>query len=136
MSSTATVSLLSAVFTFLVILTVVSTAPYSDYEDNIHDLVEILMQKQNMNEPLGIHQVERRRGPQLRLRFGKRTDEFDPFGINDNGNDRPPSLRLRFGKRTEEGTNERPASLRLRFGKRFDDVSMPVSGYSPTEGEN
>lgn len=53
------------------------------FADNIHDLVEILMQKQNMNEPLGIHQVERRRGPQLRLRFGKRTDEFDPFGIND-----------------------------------------------------
>ncbi|CAG9861101.1 unnamed protein product [Phyllotreta striolata] len=136
MHNIPTLRLFSAVFAFLVILAVVSTAPYADYDNNIHDLVELLMQKENMEDPIGFHQVERRRGPQLRLRFGKRADEFDPFISKANGNERPPSLRLRFGKRADEGTNERPTSLRLRFGKRFEEVPMPISGYLPNEGEN
>ncbi|CAG9836916.1 unnamed protein product [Diabrotica balteata] len=137
MNTSTTVRFFCAVFSFLVILAVVSTAPYADYDNNIHDLVEILMQK-DIDDQLGLHQVERRRQPQLRLRFGKRADDFDAYMSHANGNERPPSLRLRFGKRGDDttGTNERSPSLRLRFGKRFDDVPVPVSGYIPTEGEN
>lgn len=43
--------------------------------DNINDFFDILMQKDNVDDAAGIHQVVRKsRGPQLRLRFGKRSD--------------------------------------------------------------
>ncbi|KAJ8954967.1 hypothetical protein NQ318_000398 [Aromia moschata] len=69
--------------------------------DNIRDLFEILMQRDNLEDRLGLHQVVRKsRGPQLRLRFGKRTDiGYEPVVV-----ERPPSLRLRFGKRSEENS--------------------------------
>lgn len=43
--------------------------------DNLSDIFDILMQKENMDDATGIHQIVRKsRGPQLRLRFGKRSD--------------------------------------------------------------
>ncbi|XP_057663181.1 short neuropeptide F-like isoform X1 [Diorhabda carinulata] len=138
MNAANSLRLFSGIFFSLIVLAVVSSAPYADYDNNINDLVEILMQKENIDDQLGLHQVERRRQPQLRLRFGKRSNEFDPFASKTNGVERPPSLRLRYGKRGEDilGLNDRSPSLRLRFGKRFDDAPLPVSLTNISEGEN
>ncbi|KAG5875293.1 hypothetical protein JTB14_019850 [Gonioctena quinquepunctata] len=98
------------------------------------------MHTDNMEEPLVMHQMERRaRGPQLRLRFGKRADTNDQPETFQVVQARAPSLRLRFGKRTEDSpvVQARAPSLRLRFGKRTEE--SPISAYSSgisSEGDN
>lgn len=53
--------------------------------DNIRDLFEILLQRDNLEDRMGLHQVVRKsRGPQLRLRFGKRPDTgYEPVSDKD-----------------------------------------------------
>ncbi|KAJ8920474.1 hypothetical protein NQ315_005342 [Exocentrus adspersus] len=133
------------IFSILIALAAVSAAPYSsDYDmclghkkvnilwsrfyvnnnnyvyflvsDNIRDLFEILMQRDNLEDRLGLHQVARKsRGPQLRLRFGKRPDPgYEPVS----------ETTYNHIYHTEKVV-KRPRSLRLRFGKRSDD--LPVS---------
>ncbi|VEN39518.1 unnamed protein product [Callosobruchus maculatus] len=60
----------------------------------------MLMQRDSSLEDRLGHQMARRagRGPQLRLRFGKRPD----VGFESMAGERRPSLRLRFGKRSED----------------------------------
>ncbi|EEZ97763.1 short neuropeptide F [Tribolium castaneum] len=64
----------------IVVATVTSAAPsYADYDNNIRDLWEILLQKEAMDDkfaPGGPHQMVRKSGrsPSLRLRFGRRSD--------------------------------------------------------------
>ncbi|XP_019874673.1 short neuropeptide F [Aethina tumida] len=70
--------LLAVVCIAVLAATISSAAPsYSDYDNNIRDLFEILMQRDGVEDGrLGLHQVVRKqsRSPQLRLRFGKRQD--------------------------------------------------------------
>ncbi|XP_074028934.1 uncharacterized protein [Leptinotarsa decemlineata] len=101
MHTNTAVKFFCVIFSILITIAAVSPAPYSDY-DNINDLYELLLQQEKLNDELGRHQVERRaRGPQLRLRFGKRAGSFDPV-MKPIPVERAPSLRLRFGKRSEE----------------------------------
>lgn len=45
------------------------------FSDNVNEIFDMLMQKENMDDGVGVHQIVRKsRGPQLRLRFGKRSD--------------------------------------------------------------
>ncbi|CAH0553401.1 unnamed protein product [Brassicogethes aeneus] len=85
-----------------------SAAPsYADYDSNVRDLFEILMQRDALDDNrLGIHQVVRKqsRSPQLRLRFGKRADSSLLPG-------RSPQMRLRFGKRPDPSLLSVPAYM-------------------------
>lgn len=71
---------LCATFCVLLVVAELTTAApsYSDYENSIRDLYELLMQKEALEERLGAHQVARKsaggRQPSLRLRFGRRSD--------------------------------------------------------------
>ncbi|CAH1155088.1 unnamed protein product [Phaedon cochleariae] len=103
MTNYTTVRLFCVIFSLLLTLATLSAAPYPEYDTDIHDLYKMLLQQDSMDNQLGIHQMERRaRGPQLRLRFGKRADELEHFMMKSAANERPPSLRLRFGKRSED----------------------------------
>ncbi|CAH1379622.1 hypothetical protein MTP99_003438 [Tenebrio molitor] len=61
----------------IVVATVTSAAPsYADYDNNIRDLWEMLLQKDALEDKFGGHQMVRKssRSPSLRLRFGRRSD--------------------------------------------------------------
>ncbi|XP_018580111.1 short neuropeptide F-like isoform X2 [Anoplophora glabripennis] len=82
MNPSSAIKFFCVIFSILIALAVVSAAPYSsDYDNNIRDLFEILMQRDNLEDRMGLHQVVRKsRGPQLRLRFGKRPDAgYEPI---------------------------------------------------------
>nr|CAH7745048.1 unnamed protein product [Callosobruchus chinensis] len=100
MNAATAVKCFCLVFSLIILLATVSSAPFSDYDNNIHDLYEMLMQRDSSLEDRLGHQMARRggRGPQLRLRFGKRPD----VGFESMAGERRPSLRLRFGKRSED----------------------------------
>ncbi|XP_060526829.1 short neuropeptide F-like [Cylas formicarius] len=84
MNITGTIRLFSVFVALMVFLAGVSSAPASyptEYDNNLRELLEMLIQKDNsVEDRLGLHQMVRKasRSPQLRLRFGKRPDTTFP----------------------------------------------------------
>nr|UES72893.1 short neuropeptide F [Carausius morosus] len=76
MQASAMMKSCCALLCLMLLVDQLSASPASyDYE-NIRDLVELLLQKDALENALGQHQVVRKsnRSPSLRLRFGRRTD--------------------------------------------------------------